>query len=95
MTYTEIQKVGQKIDERDFYDGGIYFYTKEWWITPNGLFIRADHSNANRYTGKTETYPVAELKTFDECNMMYFITEIGLSEEGYEKAVEYCKSLKA
>jgi hypothetical protein len=94
MTYNEIKKIGTKVDERDFYDAGIFCYTKEFWMCPNGLYVREEHSNANKYTGKTSTYLAAEIRTFDDYGMMYFAQEIQLSEDGYEKAMGYCKSLK-
>lgn len=94
MTYQEIQKIGTKVDEQDTYNNGIYSFTSEFWMTTDGLYVREYHPNTNRYSGQTNTYKAADIEDFKKRNEYYFEVEVGMSEEGYQKALDYIKNLK-
>jgi hypothetical protein len=56
MNYKDLSKTGVKFYEVDHYDGGIYLNTSECWLVDNNIYIHKIHPNANRYTGRTDTY---------------------------------------
>lgn len=56
MAYNELIEKGTKVFEEDFYNGGIYLYTIEYWIYDGIMYIHENHPNSMQYTGKTKTY---------------------------------------
>lgn len=63
MNYRDLSKTGIKFYEVDHYDGGIYLNTSEYWLEGNNIYIHEIHPNANRYTGKTDTYFYTDTKS--------------------------------
>lgn len=91
MTYEALKEKAQLIDEVDVCDNGIYLYTIEYWICIDGLFAHEVHPNKNRYTGKTTTYHVADLKDLKSFSEEYCTIHLGMTEDGYNKAMTYIK----
>jgi DNA-binding XRE family transcriptional regulator len=68
MTYPVLKAKGHKFYEIDHYDGGIYLYTDEYWVCNGQFFIHSEHPNANRYTGRTCTDCMGDIKeAYDNC----------------------------
>ena len=91
MTSEYLKKNATKIDEVDMRDGGIYLGTTTYYLYNNHLYVDEHHSNLNRYTGDDKVYVIIDdVKTeLDKYNNEYFIYDIGLTKEGYERLVEY------
>ena len=91
MTSEYLKKNATKIDEVDMRDGGIYLGTTTYYLYNNHLYADEYHSNLNRYTGDDKVYVIIDdvKKDMNKYNEQYFIYDIGLSKEGYERLVEY------
>lgn len=91
MTSEYLKKNATKIDEVDMRDGGIYLGTTTYYLYNNHLYADEYHTNLNRYTGDDKVYVIIDdVKTeLDKYNNEYFIYDIGLTKEGYERLVEY------
>ena len=91
MTSEYLKKNATKIDEVDMRDGGIYLGTTTYYLYNNHLYADEYHSNLNRYTGDDKVYVIIDdvKKDMNKYNEQYFIFDIGLSKEGYERLVEY------
>jgi len=90
MTSEYLKKNATKIDVVDMRDGGIYLGTTTYYLYNNHLYADEYHSNLNRYTGDDKVYVIIDdvKKDLNKYNEQYFIFDIGLSKEGYEKLVE-------
>lgn len=84
------QKNATKIDVVDMRDGGIYLGTTTYYLYNNHLYVDEYHSNLNRYTGNDKVYIIIDdvKKDLDRYSDQYFIYDIGLTKEGYERLVE-------
>ena len=94
MTYESLKKFGTKVDEKDYYNNGIYSFTREFWVCQSGLYVHEQHPNTNHYSGQTTTYQVECLEDLEKINAMYVQAHIGLSEEGLERARAYAEKQK-
>jgi hypothetical protein len=56
MNYEDLKSTGVRFYEKDFRDGGIYLWTREYWLVNNNVYFHDVHPNLNRYTGHTDTY---------------------------------------
>mgnify|MGYP001287871382 CR=1 FL=1 len=86
MTYESLKKFGTKVDEKDYYNNGIYSFTREFWVCQSGLYVHEQHPNTNHYSGQTTTYQAVDLEDLEKINAMYVQAHIGLSEKGLERA---------
>lgn len=91
MTSEYLKKNATKIDEVDMRDGGIYLGTTTYYLYNNHLYADEYHTNLNRYTGDDKVYVIIDdvKKDLNKYNEQYFIFDIGLSKEGYERLAEY------
>jgi hypothetical protein len=94
MTYDSLKKIGTKIDEKDYYNNGIYSFTREFWVCQSGLYVHEKHPNTNQYSGQTTTYQAEDLEDLGKINSMYVQAHIGLSKEGLERARAYAEKQK-
>lgn len=98
MTNEFLKTNGKLISEVDFNNNGVYAGTRYFYLYENTLYCRYKPTNGFQYDGKTETYiAVTDVRnTLKDYNSEYFVYEIGIDEDGYEKLKEiiYGKELE-
>lgn len=89
MTRQNLKNTAVFLGEYDHYDGFIYLYTEEYYYKNDCLYVSEIHSNANRYTGKSETYLVEDRvrESLNKYNELYWSERIP-TEEMMNKLIE-------
>lgn len=57
MTIKTLKEKGKLLEEKDYFNGGIYLYTMYLYEYNGENYIVEEHSNANTFTGNNCCYP--------------------------------------
>lgn len=93
MDNKTLEKKGILVFEKDIYDGFIYLLTKKYYVMDNKMYVSEEHSNANRYTGRNDTYIISDdVKGDLSSKSEFYWYSLGIDDEGIE---ELEKNIKA